>query len=494
MLLNSIDVDNVSTIIDDCKNIGIILWVDDKGNLKYKGPKDLVTNKILATLKKSKEQIVEFLINSEAEKNNKDENSFPLTSIQRAYLTGRSLEYELGGISANYYFEIKCYKLDLDKFQYAFNEVIRNSDALRTIIFPTGYQKVLEHVPEYNIEIVHLNNKEEFMCTREKWSKHMYNLNKWPMFDIRLSKIKEEKTLHVSFDCMVLDAWSINMMLSKVLDVYEGKKVEWSNFTFEQYCEEERKFREEDINEQGNNYWNNRIKTLPKSPKLPFVQDLINIETPHFTRIHYKFTKEETTILYEKAKKFRVTPASVICTAYMKTLSKYSSNKDLTINMTVFNRLPFNKDVQKILGDFTNIGLAEYRNNSNTLSNEIKSVQKQFWDLVKYKNYNGLNIIKKICVDNPGRAVMPVVFTGVLQGLKKGQNYLNENMEQVYAISQTPQVVLDYQATDFTGELSVNWDYVVEAFDKDTIIGMFNDHINLLERIIYEVNWETVKN
>lgn len=51
--------------------------------------------------------------------------------------------------------------------------------------------------------------------------------------------------------------------------------------------------------------------------------------------------------------------------------------------------------------------------------------------------------------------------------------------------SQTPQVVLDYQATDFNGELLVNWDYVIDAFDVEMIHSMFSENIKDLRLLIY---------
>lgn len=56
-----------------------------------------------------------------------------------------------------------------------------------------------------------------------------------------------------------------------------------------------------------------------------------------------------------------------------------------------------------------------------------------------------------------------MVFTGVLQGDRKTKGFLPNGVSEGYAISQTPQVVLDYQATDFNGELLVNWDYVIDG-------------------------------
>lgn len=93
--------------------------------------------------------------------------------------------------------------------------------------------------------------------------------------------------------------------------------------------------------------------------------------------------------------------------------------------------------------------------------------------------------IKTCWTMNRGKAILPVVFTGVLQGDRKTKGFLPNGISEGYAISQTPQVVLDYQATDFNGELLVNWDYVIDAFDVEMIHSMFSENIKGLRLLIY---------
>ena len=40
-------------------------------------------------------------------------------------------------------------------------------------------------------------------------------------------------------------------------------------------------------------------------------------------------------------------------------------------------------------------------------------------------------------------------------------------------------------ATDFNGELLVNWDYVIDAFDVEMIHSMFSENIKGLRLLIY---------
>ena len=66
-----------------------------------------------------------------------------------------------------------------------------------------------------------------------------------------------------------------------------------------------------------------------------------------------------------------------------------------------------------------------------------------------------------------------------------------QGIRQIYALSKTPQVVLDYQVTDFEGSLSVNWDYAEPAFDPEMLKEMFAANLGLLKQLLTK-KWEDV--
>ena len=274
------------------------------------------------------------------------------------------------------------------------------------------------------------------------------------------------------------------MMITKMFDLYGGQSVEWPAYSFKQYCMDEIEYRKTNLEKEAWSYWKEKVKSLPLAPMLPYRKKLALIHGHRFSRLSDKLTKEDTKLLYQLIKKNRLTPAAVICTVYMKILAAYSENSELTLNLTLFNRLPLHKDVQNILGDFTNIGVASFTDNLGSFLDEVRFVQKQFWDLIRFHSFNGTQILKLLSSKSFGQAVLPVVFTGVLQGERFVKKFLPEQVRDVYAISQTPQVVLDYQATDFNGELLINWDYVIEAFDEPLILEMFSKNSLLLRRLL----------
>ena len=82
-------------------------------------------------------------------------------------------------------------------------------------------------------------------------------------------------------------------------------------------------------------------------------------------------------------------------------------------------------------------------------------------------------------------AIMPVVFTSLLnigQGNDQG-TWAGRLGKTVYAISQTPQVYLDFMVHEDEGELVINWDAVEELFPAGLLDDMFRAYQALLAQL-----------
>lgn len=88
-------------LISEFAERGILLWTED-GKLKFRATKSALTTEDKETLKQHKEKIIAYL-NHQKELASK---AFPLTPIQKSYLTGRDEIYDLGGINTHYYMEL----------------------------------------------------------------------------------------------------------------------------------------------------------------------------------------------------------------------------------------------------------------------------------------------------------------------------------------------------------------------------------------------------
>ena len=104
--MRAITDDMIHMLLERLSKRNITIWTE-AGKIKYKAPAGALTSEELQCIKENKEKIIKYLENHAIWSKGVKE-TFPLTSIQKAYLIGSDQAYELGGINAHYYMELNC--------------------------------------------------------------------------------------------------------------------------------------------------------------------------------------------------------------------------------------------------------------------------------------------------------------------------------------------------------------------------------------------------
>ena len=148
-----------------------------------------------------------------------------------------------------------------------------------------------------------------------------------------------------------------------------------------------------------------------------------------------------------RAKENNVTVSSILCTAFSKVLGYWSNQPKHAINLTVFNRYPFHKDVNKIIGDFTSCMLIESDlNQSSDFWENCNNIQSNIMEALENRYYNGIEFLRELSKYNhmENKAIMPIVFTSMIfdesEEYKDGSQIIGETKVEM---SQTSQVFLD---------------------------------------------------
>ncbi|HEK9304296.1 TPA: non-ribosomal peptide synthetase, partial [Streptococcus equi subsp. equi] len=265
------------------------------------------------------------------------EEEFDLTDVQHAYYVGRNKDMILGGVSTHCYFEIESSDIDVNKLEKAWNYLIKIHPMLRAIITENGKQKILQEVEYYKI----MTSADSELIIRDIMSQQVLNLDKWPIFDIRISK-REDKAdiIHISFDNIILDGWSMFFILEQWSNIYKyGKYEEAINeISFREYVNYINKLKSTPKYFTDKEYWINRIEGFLKAP-------IISDYYPKTTSKQIKFSRREAYIeplrwksLKNIASKNNLTTTSLLIGAYAEAIREVSLNENFTINVTRFNR------------------------------------------------------------------------------------------------------------------------------------------------------------
>jgi len=416
---------------------------------------------------------------------------FPLSEIQQAYWLGRQADFELGNVGTHIYLEIEGRDLDLDRFEDAFNHLILRHDMLRAVISDTGEQRVLETVPRYEIDRKDVGSAsreavaETLREARQAMSHRVLSTDRWPVFEIRATLHPGGTRLHLSFDALITDAWSNQLLQRELVALYRDPDhvLPPLSLTFRDYLQTERSLESTGLYTRAHDYWTDRIDALSPAPELPQAVSPAAIGTPRFHRHEHFLEPALWQTIGTRAEAAGLTPTSVLLTVFGRVLAAWSKNPSFTLNLTLFSRLPLHEEVNDIVGDFTTLLLLEIHDaGAEPLIDAGRRLQEQLWADLDHRVVSGVRVLREL-----GRrrgtqaATMPVVFTSLIGG--GGNEVIRELGEEVYGITQTPQVQLDHVVMERDGGLYYYWDVVEALFPEGMIASMFEATRALLIRL-----------
>lgn len=443
---------------------------------------------------------------------------FPLTEMQMAYLLGRQRVFELGGIAAHGYLEIACEprSFSRERLERALNESVKRHPMLRMRTTPDGRQEILPRVPRIVLALETAPGSRARL--REAMRDEILPLEVWPPFKVRLTQEPGEDvvSIHLSFDIVVFDIASLAIWLAQWHALYAreelpssddvlsdvifsdpplpGPSLSRSRRTFADYVRDLEDLRAGNQAAEDRLWWEVRAPGLPPHPLLPLCRTPRDLTPPAIAR---KFRILEPKIWHaakKNASMAGVTPASLFATVLAETLARHSESPELTLNLTLFDRMGERAPYDGVVGDFTSMIPLPVRTGRGA---SLKSLCRETADTLllhlSHAALGGTEIgaaiarARGIVNANP----LPVVLTCAAGG--SSPSYLETAGlfgRIAHACNQAPQTWIDVQVVDMDGGVAIIWDYVEGLFPDGLVDGAFDLFLALLEDAAAPATWE----
>jgi amino acid adenylation domain-containing protein len=428
---------------------------------------------------------------------------FPLTELQYAYWIGRQDHYALGGIACHAYLEADAPKaIDVMRLQRCWNLLVERHDALRLVIGDDGRQRVLPEVPEYQIVVADLQQashddvRQHCAQWRTLLSHQVLPTDQWPLFDLRLTLLPQGSSrLHISIDMLINDATSSQILWDELVALYRADGdmqqagLQPFNISFRDYvlAKHHREGARLAQWQQDRDWWLQRLPILPAAPQLPLVMENLTQVHPQFSRRQRTLPADTWQKLRERASSHNVTPASLLIAAFSEVLASWSSEPAFSLNLTIFDRLPWHEDIPRMVGDFTAVTLLALDHQQPiSFAQRAAQVNGEVLESLQHRSFSAVDVLREWNRGREQQALvgMPVVFTSQLGVNDPTKGATASSLGNItYGISQTPQVWLDHQASEQDGALVYNWDAVDELFQPGVLDAMFGAYADLLERL-----------
>ncbi|KAF1007468.1 MAG: Phenyloxazoline synthase MbtB [Luteibacter sp.] len=470
-------------IIDDLTRLGVELWADE-GQLRFRAPAAVLTDAHKDALRSHKAEIIALLGKEQPSGIVHDATArhepFPLTDVQAAYLLGRQESFGYGGVACHGYLEITWPTLSADALEDAWNHLVQRHDMLRAVIERDGYQHVLAEVPCVRIDSVDLRDatpaavQRHLDDVRSAMDHRIYDTATWPLFELRHTRTPDGDIVHFSLDALIADWASAGILFNELDGIVAGRAHELAplDIGFRDYLLAERQWRDTARYREDRRYWTDRVDTLPAAPSLPLRQGGPARGPARFRRHSLHLSSGRWATFRAHAVSHGVTPTSGLLAVYASVIRRWSRQPAFSLNLTLLNRMPIHPQVDRLVGDFTSVGILEVQPVTGDVASQARALGAQLFADLDHRLFSGVETVREIARRH-GReaALMPVVFTGAIG--TQSTEVPASGRKPGYGITQTPQVLLDCQAGDGPDGLTVHWDVRQNVFPDGMVDDMF---------------------
>ncbi|WP_113970949.1 non-ribosomal peptide synthetase [Rossellomorea aquimaris] len=346
---------------------------------------------------------------------------YEVSSSQKRLLVIDQLEepntsYNMPGV-----FEIEG-ELDGERFKEAFIKLMERHESLRTSFeFLDGKPiQRIHHAPKVDIEYeeCHETSSEEII----KSFIRPFQLDKAPLFRVKLLKLAEEKHLFL-FDMhhIISDGISMNIFIKEFSDLYTGKELSTLKLQYKDFSEWQNEMLASGSFKDQEEYWRGEFSDTVPVLELPTDFPRPKQKSNKGKRLTLEVGEELTDDLKKLAADTGCTLYMTLLAAYNVLLHKYTGQDDIVVGTPVVGRS--HPDLQETIGMFVN---------TLPLRNKPQK-EKTFNDFLKEVKENSLKAFEN--QDYPFEKIVDILAGKVKHGTTPIFNTLfvmvNENMSNI---------------------------------------------------------------
>lgn len=426
--------------------------------------------------------------------------TFPLTSVQKAYILGRKLQLNYGGVATHIYVEAIYNKIDIAKLERCINRLVKRHIGLRTV-FTDHSQQYLNKISDYYIKFEILKNKKALISKRAKLSHQVLDHTKFPLFNIEVSYIEETSNyvLHLGWDMLIFDASSIKIFLDELDILYKDENSVLPQITtnFRKYMlTQNQKTNSLEYTkrlELEKAYWINKFSEFKFSNSLP-LKSSDKIFVSKFKSITKEINKDIWHNFVQKAKSHKVSTARSLMFLYGLVICYYNNQDSTLLNITLSKRSSEEGSIHSVIADFTSLALHDFNFDNINFLALVQQNNRQFnRNLINSKSMDAISIqqlVRQIYKLDLDQLISPLVFTYGYDNYRCAPLLGADKINLNYIISQTPQVLLDNKIFNLNDTMCVWWDYVHNVLIEQSVKDMFALYCELIE--YYALNdWDT---
>jgi amino acid adenylation domain-containing protein len=417
---------------------------------------------------------------------------FPLTDLQQGYLVGASGEIEFGGFRPNYYLELESADFDQERAERATDALVARHEQLRTVVLPDGEgQYVLPTVSPVTVPVVDATGldrqRQEALLedARSRMSSPGIDPTGWPLFQVAATRLAPRLTrVHLAMSLLLLDGASIRTVLAEWQQLYADPTAELPPVptSVRKWLLDFAAHRQTAEHRVHEDYWRNRLDTLPEAPQLPLVAAAAG---GRFVQRSVRLDAEAWRRLRTACQRNRILPAAALMHVFAEVLGAWSASPHFCLNVLHHGWATRNRATAGLVGQRgATLALEIDLTADGDFWDRARRVQRQLWRDLEHAGVSAVQVMREVARHRGWgpRAALPYVFTSMLA--EPGQVARPVHCRTVTTRLQTPQVLIDNQIQDDPdGSVTCVWDVVDGAFPAGLPDLMFESYARMLREL-----------
>jgi len=385
--------------------------------------------------------------------------------------------------------------LDLKSLERALTDLIKRHDALRSGFSADGKQLCVftESKPDFHFKDIsekdidkQQDHIEQFLVQDAKTS---FNLITGPLFRVNLFKLAEESHhLTLSAHHIICDGWSISIIMQDLGTLYSAyTKGQMASLepapSFADYALSQRVFQGSEEYRTIESYWLNQFKDELTALNVPVDYPRPEIKTYKSHRDDFEMKAELIESVKKMGAKAGCSFVSSMLVAFEVLLHRITGQNDIILGIPSAGQS--SEGNNGLVGHCVNmLPLRSIHHGENTFTDYLKLRKPAIFDAYENQAYTFGSLLKKLTISRDASRVplIPLVFN-IDIGLNDGVKFEGISHELIINKREFENFEIFLNASNSGDSLILEWSYNTQLFNPESIKGMMNDFVSLLEKV-----------
>ena len=396
----------------------------------------------------------------------------PLTSLQQAYLLGRSAQMPLGGVAMQEFREYRG-AMDPAVLRSRLVEMVQRHESLRTRIDAQLLVQFVSDEVLINLEQVDLTalSPEEALShveeRREVYAHALFELDRSP-WNVTVFRLAEgQLSVFVRLDALILDGRSIATLMVELFDGAKGEETDAVAAPEPEDFVSKRKL--------DSAYWKTKLAAVSGAPRLPWIIPLEQVGASRYERQSLLVPKAAFSALCKVGARQRLFKNTTLMALVMEVLSHWLDEGGLCVAVPV---------APQTGGAFANRSsfiAVNWNVDPDGFAERAAKLQVDVLEGLQHLSFSGVDLARLLFESHGPGPVLPVVITN---GFSWPVSAVGSPMSLCDGLTQTPQVAMDIRfSANADGALVFDIDYARAVLDRAVV----SDVLSAIEKTISHV-------